>query len=334
MTNYKKLVATDFDKDFRAVAEIVEAPIPKPKAEQVLVKIKYAGVNASDINLSAGVYFTDGKKPPFGLGIDFAGEVTAVGTAVTQLSVGDKVIGSGIGLGYREYACVPASILFKVPAIAPNSTALITSGLPAIIGLETIGEMATNETVLVTAAAGGVGHIAVQLAKLAGNTVVATAGSAEKMDFLRRMGADRCVNYREEDLNEVLKKEFPQGIDLVFENVGKTTFDTALRHLAKRGRLVVCGAISEYQQERPERIEAPRIYNHLLFKSASVRTFIFSDFPEVFAEKTQKLTQLLLSGRLQIKHDPHVFQGIDQVPDAVDYLFAGKNMGKVVVEIQ
>lgn len=333
MTHYKKLVATDFDKDFRAVAKIVEAPLPEPRPGQVLVKIKYAGVNASDINLSAGVYFTDGKEPPFGLGIDFAGEVTALGEGVKDLLIGDKVIGSGIGLGYREYACVAASGLFKVPAIAPNSTALITSGLPAIIGLETLGEMRSNETVLITAAAGGVGHIAVQLAKLAGNTVIATAGSPEKMDFLRELGADRCVNYREEDLDTVLRKEFPNGLDLVFENVGTTLFDTALRHLAKRGRLVVCGAISEYQKERPEKITAPRIYNHLLFKSASIRTFIFSDFPEVFPEKSQKLTQLLLSGKLQIKYDPHIFEGLASVPDAVDYLFAGKNQGKVVVKI-
>lgn len=330
---YKKLVATEFGKDFRRVSKVVEDEIPAPEAGQVVLKVKYASVNASDINIAAGIYFTDGQQPPFGLGADFAGEIVSVGEGVEHLKVGDKAVGVAIGMGYREYACVPAASVFPVPLIARNSTILLTSGLPAIIGLEEVGQMKSDETVLVTTAAGGVGHLAVQLAKIAGNHVIAVTGSDSKVSFLKGLGADRVINYRKENLDEVLGSEYSKGIDLVFENVGKEVFDTCVKHIATRGRVVVCGAISEYQSSKPERVTAPRIYHSLLFKSASIRAFLFSDFPELIPSMMQKLTELMMAGKLQVVSDETVFQGVESVPDAVDFMYDGKNIGKIVVDI-
>ncbi len=333
MKTYKKLVATRFGRDFKNLVEIQERQIPVPKENEVIVKIHYAGVNGSDVNITAGLYFVDGIEPPFGLGIDFAGQIVEVGKDINHLKKGDFVTGMTIGEAYSEYACVDANLVFPMPFINRESVVLLTSGLPAIIGLETVGEMKTNEKVLITAAAGGVGHIAVQLAKLAGNEVVAVCGSDEKVEFLKELGADRVINYKKEDLANVLKTEYPTGFDLILENVGKETFDACVKNVAKRGRVVICGYISEYTDDKLEQVTRQRIYGDILWKSASVRGFIFSDFPEVFAEKSQKLTQLLIEGKLKLLTEPTVFKGVEQITDAVDFMHQGKNKGKIVVDM-
>jgi NADPH-dependent curcumin reductase CurA len=333
MNTYKKLVATRFGRDFEKLVEIQERPIPTPKDNEVVVKVHYAGVNASDVNITAGTYFADGIKPPFGLGVDFAGQVTEVGKNVSNFKKGDKVTGMTIGEAYSEYACVDAQLLFPMPFINRESVALLTGGLPAIVGLETVGEMKSGEKVLITAAAGGVGHIAVQLAKIAGNEVVAVCGSDSKIEFLKELGADRVINHRKEDLGKILKEEYPTGFDLIFENVGRETFDTCVKNVAKRGRVVVCGYISEYQDDKLEVITAPRIYGDILWKSASIRAFLFSDFPEILGEKSQQLAQLMIEGKLKLITEPTVFKGVEQIIDAVEFMHQGKNKGKIVVDI-
>lgn len=216
---YKKAVATRFSRDYKNIIDIVEEELTAPGPGQVLVRNEVAGVNASDLNMLAGQYFADASFP-IDLGFEFGGKVVAIGSGISHLNIGDAVIGIKTGGGYREYVTMPAAELIPVPNVSGELISLLTVGLAASIGLKTVGEMKSNETVLVTAAAGGTGNIAVQLAKLAGNHVIGTCSSDEKAAYLKAMGCDRAINYRKENLDEVLAREYPKGVDLVFDNVG------------------------------------------------------------------------------------------------------------------
>ena len=204
------------------------------------------------------------------------------------------------------------------------------TGVSALIALEQVGEMKSNEVVLVTAAAGGTGHIAVQLAKLAGNHVIGTCSSETKAKLLKELGCDRIINYRTEDLNQVLKQEYPNGINLIFDCVGKQVFDSCVENLAIRGRLVVVGFISEYAKT-PEQITQTRIYHELFWKAASIRSFLMPHYKEHMPEARDRLLNFFYTGKLKVAVDPTQFKGIESIPIAVEYLLSGKNCGKVVV---
>ncbi len=326
---YKKLVATKFSKDFRDAAEIVEIPFEQPGAGQLVMKNRFAGVNATDPNISAGLY-TPGATPPIDLGSEVVGTVVAVGEGVTHFSVGDAVMVLSTGGGYREYYTTSADLAIPIPAPTPEIMTLVLSGCTATFGLELVGEMKSNETVLVTAAAGGTGHIAVQIAKQAGNHVIGTCSTPEKVELLKKLGCDRVVNYREEDLNEVLKAEYPKGVDLVYESVGRQMFDTCVRHLARKGRLVIIGYITEYM-DQPEVVEDARIYTKLLWKSASIRSMFLPHFFNHLPEHLMRLSQMLQEGKLHVAIDEKVFNGVESVCDAVEYLHSGQSKGKVTV---
>ena len=220
---YKKLVGNGYSRDFRSIAEVVESELVDPGDGEVLVKNHFGGVNASDINITGGVYFSDGIFP-YDLGCESAGEVVAVGRDVSDLHEGDLVVSPYLGSAYTEYLYRDPSRLVKVSNISPGVMSAINAGCTASIGLEVVGEMGSGETVLVTAAAGGVGSWAVQLAKLAGNHVIGTCRTREKAARLKALGCDRVVLYRDEDLGTALEDEYPDGVDLIFEQVGESTF--------------------------------------------------------------------------------------------------------------
>jgi hypothetical protein len=329
-TTYRKLVATTLTPHFREAAEIVEEPLPEPGRGEVLVRNLYAGVNATDVNITAGRYSAD-PEVPLDLGAEAAGEVVAVGEAVTTLSEGDTVVTSQLGGGYREYQLVAARHAVSVPEATPEALSVVVSGLTASIALGVTGEMDTGETVMVTAAAGGTGQYAVQLAKLAGNHVVGTCGSEAKMELLRDLGCDRPINYRTENVRQVLREEYEDGLDLVYEGVGGALFDACVDHLAVGGRLLSIGYVSEYV-EGVEHVEQPRIYAKLLGKSASVRGFFLPHFRRHFEEHAQRLFWLIGQDRLYVAIDPKEFIGVESIPDAVEYLHSGESRGKVVVQ--
>ncbi len=326
---YRKLVAARLTPHFREAAEVVEEPLAPPGPGEILVRNLIAGVNATDVNIAAGRY-DPGAKPPLDLGIEAAGEIVSVGPEVTDLKPGDFVVTAETGGGYRAYHTLPAKRAIPVPAATPEAVSLVVSGLTASIALHVAGEMGSGETVLVTAAAGGTGQYAVQLAKLAGNHVIGTCGTPEKAEMLRSLGCDRVINYREEDVRSVLASEYPNGVDLVYESVGGEMFDVSLRALAVHGRLLTIGFISEYVGG-VETVRRPRIYTQLLPKSASVRGFFLPHFTGHMREHMMRLIMLLSEGKLRIAVDPTPFEGLDAVVDAVEYLHSGKSRGKVVV---
>lgn len=328
---YKKLVAKQFNADFRSAIAIEELPIPTPNADEILIRNTYAGINAGfDTLLCQGNVPYVNLTPPFDLGVEAVGEVVAIGHDVNTFQIGDAVATTQRGGGYREYQVIAANLATKIRDATPKILTLMPTGVSALVALEKVGDMTSGEVVLVTAAAGGTGHIAVQLAKLAGNHVIGVCGSEPKVALLNELGCDRIINYRTESLDTVLHQEYLNGIDLVFDCVGKQVFDTCVNHLAIRGRLVVVGFISEYANDL-EYVTQPRIYHTLFWKAASVRGFLMPHFAEYAEEGRDRLLDLFYTNKIKVAVDPTVFQGIESIPDAVDYLLRGKNCGKVVV---
>ncbi|MEH2398170.1 zinc-binding dehydrogenase [Nostoc sp.] len=331
VTTYRKLIAKQLNQDFKSAVEIVEISISEPAANELLIKNKFAGVNGGfDTLLCRGDVPYVNLIPPFDLGVEAVGKVVAMGENVKDFQIGDAVITTARGGGYREYQVVDANLAVKVREATPEVLTLIPTGVSALVALEKVGEMKSNEVVLVTAAAGGTGHIAVQLAKLAGNHVIGTCSSDAKAKLLRELGCDRIINYRTENLNQILKQEYPNGINLIFECVGKTVFDTCVENLAVRGRLVVVGFISEYAKDL-EQITQPRIYHQLFWKAASARGFLMPHYKEYIPEARDRLLNLFYSRKLKVAIDPTQFNSIESIPAAVEYLLSGKNCGKVVV---
>jgi NADPH-dependent curcumin reductase CurA len=328
---YRKLIAKQFNQDFQSAVEIVEVPVAKPVADQLLIQNKFAGINSGfDTLLCQGKVPYINLTPPFDLGVEAVGEVVAVGENVQAFQAGDAVVTTVRGGGYREYQLIEAHLAIKVREATPEVLTLIPTGISALIALEKVGEMKSDEVVLVTAAAGGTGHLAVQLAKLAGNHVIGTCGSEKKAELLKELGCDRIINYRTENLAQVLKREYPKGINLVFDCVGKEVFDACLENLAIRGRLVVVGFISEYGKNL-EQVTQPRIYEQLFWKAASVHGFLMPLYQEYAAEARDHLLKLFYAGKLRVAVDPTQFNGIESIPAAVKYLLEGQNCGKVVV---
>jgi len=325
---YQKLVVIQSHDDIAQAVEVQEVPMEVPEASEIVVKTSYTGVNAADYLMAAGRYLMD-TPPPYDLGAESTGVVVAVGSDVKHIKEGDAVF--AIGGGYREYFKTDANRAIPVPQAIPEMVTLGVSGLTASIALEKCGEMSSGETVLVTAAAGGTGNFVVQLAKIAGNHVIGTCGSDAKVDFLKSIGCDRPINYREERLKDVLKNEYPKGVDIVFESVGGEMYDASLRSLAVFGRLIVIGAISEYEGGA-QPVTRVRDSYALLSKSASIRGFWLMHYFRDASEHAGRLISLLQEGKLKAAVDDTSFKGVTGTIDAIKHMFNGTNIGKVVVD--
>ncbi|GFU37701.1 prostaglandin reductase-3 [Nephila pilipes] len=221
-----------------------------PQENDVCIRNKYVGINATDINITKGRYASVGTKLPFGVGLEGLGEIVEVGSGVKDLKVGQYVayMNSRVN-SYAEYVCVSADEVYPIPEPKPEYLVLLVSGASASIGLDKCARIAAEEKVLVTAAAGGAGHIAVQWAKAAGCYVIGTCSSEEKGKVLKELGCDRVINYKKEDLAEVLNKEFQSGVDIIWETIGGKVFETCVKNLATKGRLIIVGGISSYKSE-------------------------------------------------------------------------------------
>lgn len=325
----RKLVATQLSTDFREASSVVEEELPPPEPHEVVVHNRFAAVNATDVNMSAGRY-QPGMRPPIPLGAEAVGTVVETGERVRKISEGDAVVTSNVGGGYREYNVVRASDALLVPTPTPAVLSLMVSGLTASIALKEVGEMKSGETVLVTAAAGGTGQYAVQLAKRAGNHVIGTCRNPSKVQFLEAIGCDHPINYREQDVRSVLDEHYPSGVNLIYESVGGELFDVCVDALARYGRLLSIGYVSEYK-EGARAVEHERVYTKLIPKSASLRGFFLPHYAEHFGDHMDELVALQQSGALDVSIDDRRFEGLEEVPDAVEHLHSGESQGKVVV---
>jgi NADPH2:quinone reductase len=224
--------------------KLVELPVPEPKPNEVIVQLKASGVNFID------VYFREGRYPtplPFVDGQEGAGIVTAVGADVTNVKVGDRVAYTGVMGSYAQYASIPSARLVHIPddVSFDLAAAVMLQGMTAHYLVNSTYKLQSGETALIHAAAGGVGLLLVQLAKRIGARVIATAGSPEKTALAREAGADECINYNEQDFEtETRKLTEGQGVHVVYDGVGKATFEKDLNVLRPRGYLVLFGGSS------------------------------------------------------------------------------------------
>lgn len=300
---------------------------------------RFVGINASDVNYSAGRYDRT-VKPPFDAGFEGIGEVVGLGlSASSRYTIGDSVAYFGSG-AFAEYTVVPAKECIPVPAVKPEFLTLLVSGATAYIALKRLGDLAKGETVMVTAAAGGTGQFAVQFAKQAGCHVIGTCSSDEKAGFLKSIGCDRPINYTTEDLANTLRTEYPQGVDVVYESVGGKVLEVAVNSLANKGRLIVIGFISGYQSASGiPRFRGETLPVKLLQKSASVRGFFLPHFLSDYRDAVGNMIQMFAKGKLVCEVDTGDlapegrFIGLESVFRAVDYMYSGKNLGKVVVDV-
>ncbi|NKB43923.1 MAG: zinc-binding dehydrogenase [Alphaproteobacteria bacterium] len=333
-TRSRKLIMTQYGEDFAACTEIVDAKVGEPGHGEVLVRNVYAGVNGVyDLNMVRDAVSYISYKPPTDLGIEVVGRIEKLGPGVSDFEIGDSVATWKVGAGYRDYQVAETSRLYKVPAASPEILCLMPTGISGMVGIEEVGELKSGETVAISAAAGGLGHIIVQVAKKAGNHVIGLCGSDEKAQRLSDIGCDRIINYRTENVDDVLKTEYPKGIDIAYDSVGGPIFDAFVNNLAIKGRLVISGYTSEVGKPW-EQVTAPRIYQKLYFRSASVRAFINPHFEEYHPHAAERLIGWYQSGEIEVFVDPVPFVGLEDVPAAVNHLLSGKNLGKVVVKLE
>jgi len=230
--------------------QLMDVPQPRPGEADALVKLDYAGINFIDIYMRSGHYArsqTYRTPLPMTLGMEGAGTVVELGAGVTGLEVGDRVAYCIVRGSYAEYAAVPAWRLVRVPSEVPLNiaTALMLQGFTAHYLSHSVYALGPGKRCLVHAAAGGVGQLLTQLAKLRGATVIATVGSKEKADIARSRGADHTILYRDTDFREeVMKITGGQGVDVVYDAVGKDTIHNSIRSLKKRGLCVNYGGAS------------------------------------------------------------------------------------------
>ncbi len=223
---------------------LVDLPIPQPKSNEALVQIKAAGVNFID------VYFREGRYPaplPLVVGVEAAGVVTAVGSEVKSVKIGDRVAYTGVPGSYAEYAAVPAERLVHIPdALDFNqAAAAMLQGMTAHYLSHSTYKLQRGETALVHAAAGGVGALLVQMARKIGAHVIGTAGTEEKAQLARTDGADECIVYTQADFEtETMRFTAGRGVHVVYDGVGKDTFDKGLNVLRPRGYMVLFGGSS------------------------------------------------------------------------------------------
>ena len=226
------------------VLTAVELPVPSPKPNEALVQIKAAGVNFIDVYVREGRYPT---AMPFVSGQEAAGVVTEVGSEVTTIKPGDRVAYTSVLGSYAEYAAVPASRLVKIPDEVDfeQAAAAMLQGMTAHYLVHSTYPLKEGETALIHAAAGGVGLLLVQMAKKIGARVIATTGTDEKAQLARDAGADECIVYTEVDFEtETRRLTDGQGVHVVYDGVGKATFDKDLEVLRPRGYLVLFGGAS------------------------------------------------------------------------------------------
>eukprot|EP01111_Echinosteliopsis_oligospora_P014320 TRINITY_DN5371_c0_g1_i1.p1 TRINITY_DN5371_c0_g1~~TRINITY_DN5371_c0_g1_i1.p1 ORF type:complete len:349 (-),score=117.58 TRINITY_DN5371_c0_g1_i1:131-1177(-) len=332
----KKISVREKSTDFRKATHIITSDLPASLSPtEILVETSHLGVNASDVNWTAGKY-PPRPEPPFDAGFEAIGRVIAKGDKV-KFPVGSYVVLSHFG-SFAEKVVCDSKFAFVVPSGDPTNLPIALSGVTASIALEQSARMSSGETVLVTAAAGGTGQFAVQLAKLSGNHVIGTCGDASKIPFLKKIGCDRVINYKTEKLQDVLRSEYPKGVDIVYESVGGDTYQTCLNNLAVGGRLVIIGMISGYQsgaafKEEANNSSSTPLPAKLLYRSAAVIGFFMPHYAKHIRRHFDTLISLQKEGKLISCIDPHQFNGLDQVADAIDFLYSGKNIGKVMVNI-
>ncbi|OBF12623.1 MULTISPECIES: NADP-dependent oxidoreductase [unclassified Mycobacterium] len=312
--------------------ELTEEAIPELGDGEALVRVDWISLDPTN---RMWINDTPTYLPPVGLGevMRAAGIGEVVASKSPAYQVGQQVQGL---LGWQEYAVLTDTAMVNPVEVAPGMSpsaylgALGMTGLTAWIGIRDIGKPRPGETVVVSAAAGAVGSVAGQLAKAAGARVVGIAGGPEKCALLTdQLGFDAAVDHRADDWAAQLAAATPNGIDVDFENVGGDLMDAIFARLNIGARVALCGLISGYNAEDPP--PGPRAFGNLLIQRATVQGFIVLDHFGRAPEAIGEIAGLIGAGKL--KPLETVVEGFEQLPTAINMLFDGKNVGKLVVKL-
>jgi NADPH-dependent curcumin reductase len=310
---------------------LLEEPLPELADDQFLVRNLYLSCDPAQRSWLA----RDTYVPKIAIGETMragaAGQVVASRNG--KFREGEIVFGM---FGWQDYAVSDGRgfvDVSKLPAGVPIPlcmSALGLTGLTAYYGMREVGAVKAGDNVLVSGAAGATGSVAAQIGKLAGARVVGIAGGPKKCAFLTgEIGLDAAIDYRAGALREQLKALFPKGVDLFFDNVGGETLDTVLLHLAPRARVVMCGAISVYNDLE----HAPPLKNHnrLMVVRARMEGILVTDYAAQFPAAAAQLGHWIAQGRL--KNQVDVVDGLENAPQALVRLFTGENLGKQLVRL-
>jgi len=311
--------------------EHTEEPVAEPADGEVLVKVRYLSLDPAMRG-----WMNDARSylPPVGIGevmrAGGCGEVIA--SRHPNFEPGDHV--SGV-TGAQEYAVLGGDGLIKVdPDLAPLPVHIGTLGMPgmtAYFGLLDIGKPQEGDTVVVSGAAGAVGSVVGQIAKIKGCRVVGIAGGEQKCrHVVEELGFDACIDYKSENVAKALRQHCPKGINVYFDNVGGEILDAALAGLARHARVVICGAISQYNAT--EGMRGPANYMSLLVNRASMTGFLVFDFADRYAEAAGEMGKWMAEGKLKTFEDVAT-GGVANFPETLLRLFRGENTGKLVLEL-
>ena len=303
-------------------------PAPAAADGEVLVRTRYISLDAANRAWMQGATYRSALQ---------AGDVMAGGSVAevveskaAGLKAGDLVFAD---TGWQEYAAVPAKGLAPLPDLKPM-THLISvygvAGLTAYFGLMECGRPQAGETVVVSAAAGSVGSIVGQLAKIKGCRVIGIAGGPEKCRWLTHdLGFDGAIDYKSEDVGEALSRLAPNGVDINFENVGGEVMDAVIGHMNNFSRMPLCGMISTYNREGA--IPGPSDFGRVLMHRILIKGFIVIDYLPRAAEAMAELEPLVAGG--QLKWKVHIVDGLENAVGALGRLFTGDHDGKLLVQV-
>jgi len=309
--------------------EFTTEPTAEPAEGEVLVKVLYLSLDPA---MRGWMNDAPSYIPPVALGavMRAAGVGKVVDSRDPKFAAGDYV--SGI-MNVQEYATLKAKGLVKVdPRLAPLTVYLNVLGMPgmtAYFGLLDIGKPQAGQTVLVSGAAGAVGATVGQIAKIKGARAVGIAGGKDKCDYILSLGFDAAIDYKNESVYGGIKQHCPDGVDVYFDNVGGETLDAALSRLAMHARIVICGAISQYNNTAG--VVGPKNYMALLVKRARMEGMVVFDYADRYAQAGMEMAGWMAQGKLKSKED--VVDGLDTFPETLLRLFRGENFGKLVLKV-
>jgi NADPH-dependent curcumin reductase CurA len=308
--------------------DLVEEPVSDPADGEIAVEVLYASLDPA---MRGWLNERKSYVPPVGVGevMRALGAGKVIASRDPGFQEGDHVTGL---FGVQRYAVVPARGIVKVdPEAVPLTTYLNAMGMPgmtAYFGLLDIGRPQEGQTVVVSAAAGAVGSLVGQIAKIKGCRAVGIAGGPDKCRLgTAELGFDAMIDYKAADVAPELKEQCPDGIDVYFDNVGGDILDAALRNLARRARIVICGAVSQYNEQA---MKGPSNYMALLVRRARMEGFVVFDYADRYAEAAGEIAGWLAAGKLKSRE--HVVEGFETFPETLLMLYSGENTGKLVLK--
>src|SRR6476660_2021356 len=309
--------------------KMIEGAIPEPKDGEVLVRARYISLDAANRAWMHGATYRAAVEANTVMAGGAIAEV--VSSKAPGLKAGDIVFGD---TGWQDYAALPAKHLTRMPKLEPMTHLLSVygiAGLTAYFGLLHVGKPMQGETVVVSAAAGSVGSIVGQIARIKGCHVVGIAGGKEKCDWLtRELGFDAAVDYKDGGTYKALRAAAPGGIDVYFDNVGGDILEACLAQMNNRGRIACCGAISQY--DGVPSAHGPRgVPGLIVVKRLIMQGFIVNDFMDQRDTALADLQSWVASGKLKVQED--VIDGLENTPKALIGLLAGDNRGKRMVRV-